>query len=140
SSGWSPDNLTGHVTVASGDSADMDRFISTLKKAGATWLKTYSLDNRSYFLLANIARRYGMQFGGHASSVNPLDAADSGATTLDHVGPEHVGELDAMCFDPTQATVDACRKVAEKFRKTNTWSIPTLSTHGIPWFKKASPK
>lgn len=140
SSEWSPDNLTGHVTVASGDSADMDRLISTVKKAGATWLKTYNLDERSYFLLANIARRYGMQFGGHATNINPLDAADSGATSLDHVGPEHVGELDAMCFDPDQATVDACRKVAEKFQKTNTWSMPTLSSRGIRWFKDASPK
>jgi hypothetical protein len=137
---WSPDNLTGHVTVASGDSADMDHLVQTLKKAGATWLKTYSLDEKTYFILANAARRAGMRFGGHESSVSPLDAADSGASTLDHVGPEHVGELDAMCFDPDQATVEACRKVAEKFRKTNTWSMPTLSSRGIRWFKEASPK
>jgi hypothetical protein len=45
-----------------------------------------------------------------------------------------------MCFNPDQATVDACRKVAEKFRKTNTWSTTTLSSRAVRWFRKASPK
>ena len=135
-----PAELMGHICVTAGDSADMDHLVQSLKKAGADWLKTYDLSERTYFILANAARRYGMRFGGHAPNVNPLDAADSGASILDHVGPESVGELDAMCFAPGQATIEACRKVAEKFRKTNTWSDPTLSSRSIRWFKEASPK
>jgi hypothetical protein len=135
-----PGSLMGHVCVTAGDSADVDHLVQSLKKAGATWLKTYNLDAQTYFILAAAARRAGMRFGGHESSVSPLDAADSGASSLDHVGPEHVGELDNMCFNPDEATVEACRKVAEKFRHTNTWAMPTLSSRGIRWFREASPK
>ncbi len=134
------ERLIGYVCVTAGDSVDVDHIVQSLKKAGADWIKTYDLGEQTYFLLAAAARRAGLRFGGHAPNVSPLDAADSGASILDHVGPEHVGELDAMCFDPVQATVDACRKVAEKFRQTNTWSTPTLSNRAIRWFRNASPR
>jgi hypothetical protein len=130
----------GNACVTPSDSAGIEQLVQSLKKAGADWLKMYNLGERAYFLLAHAARRAGKRFGGHAPNVNPLDAADSGASIIDHVGPEHVGELDAMCFDPDQATVEACRKVAEKFRQTNTWSTPTLSSRAIRWFQNASPK
>jgi hypothetical protein len=135
-----PESLMGHICVTAGDSADMEHLVQALKRAGADWLKTYDLKPKTYFSLAAAAHRAGMRFGGHAPNVNPLDAADSGASILDHVGPESVGELDDMCFNPDLATVEACRKVAEKFRKTNTWSAPTLSSRSIRWFKEASPK
>jgi hypothetical protein len=81
-----------------------------------------------------------MRFGGHASRIDPFDAADSGASILDHVGPESIGILDSLCFAPGKATVEGCQKVAEKFRQTKTWSAPTLSSRSIRWFKNASPK
>jgi hypothetical protein len=140
SSSWDPDNLTGHVTVTSGDSADVNKLLDALKKKGATWVKTYNLDPQTYYLVARAARQRGMRFGGHESAVSPLDAADSGASTLDHVGPEHVGDLDAMCFNADEATVEACKKVADKFKQTNTWHMPTLSSRGIRWFREGSPK
>ena len=111
-----------------------------LKKAGASWFKTYNLQEEDYYLLARAARHYGMWFGGHAPNVNPLEASDSSASVLDHVGPEHVGALDDMCFNPDMATVKDCQQAADKFRKNNTWSAPTLSSRGIRWFRNASPK
>jgi hypothetical protein len=135
-----PERLTGYVCVTTGDSDDVDHLVQSLKKAGADWLKTYNLGEQTYFLLANAARRAGMRFGGHAPNVSPLDAADSGASILDHVGPEHVGILDSLCFDPDKATIESCRQVAERFRRTNTWSTPTLSNRAIRWFRNASPR
>lgn len=131
--------FTYHICVTPGDSADIAQVVDILKVAGVDWLKTYNLGPRSYFLLAAAARRAGLRFGGHAPHVSPFDAADSGANILDHVGAEHVGVLDSLCFDPARATVAGCRAVAERFQRTNTWSVPTLSNRAIRWFRKASP-
>ena len=127
---WSPP-FTGGATVASGDSAAVDSLVRALKHTGATWLKLKQVDAKTYFLLANAARRYGLRFGGHIEQVSPLDAADSGATLIDHTGPENVGIFDSLCFNPDKATVATCRPVAEKFQRTNTWSVPTLSFRAI---------
>jgi hypothetical protein len=131
--------FTGHVCDVS-DTADIEKLVRSLKAAGADMLKTYDLRQGAYFMVAAAARREGLLFGGHAANVSPFDAADSGASILDHVGREHVGILDSLCFDPDQATVDGCRAVAERFKKTNTWSVPTLSNRSLGYFADASPQ
>jgi hypothetical protein len=131
---------TGHSCVITGDSADVENLVQGLKAAGGGAIKTYGLSPKTYFMLTAAARRHGMLIGGHSTRIDPFAAADSGANMLEHVGPEHVGKLDELCFAPGKASVEGCRPLAEKFRQTNTWAVPTLSSRSIRWFKKASPQ
>jgi hypothetical protein len=116
---------TGHVCVT--DVSSAHRVVDSLHAAGATWIKTYNLNAALYFAVAAEARRVGLPFGGHVDDPTPgltaEVASDSGARIVDHIGSS--GGLDTLCYGPA-ATVDRCRRVAERFRQNRTWSVPTL--------------
>ena len=57
--------FTGHVCV-SPDTADIGKLVRSLKAAGVSFLKTYDLGPKAYFMVAAAARRKASGFGGHA--------------------------------------------------------------------------
>ena len=138
-----PRRGTGHICVA--DSADARHVVDSLKAAGADFIKTYKLGRQMYFVIAAEARRMGIPFGGHVGNPiwwlglpgdlwpdlwhrgSALAASDSGASILDHV--DDAGDLRAYCMG---THVQACQRLAERFRHNGTWWVPTLITlsHG----------
>ena len=119
----------GHTCVAFGDAADARHVVDSLQIAGADFIKTYSLRNRTtYFAIATEARRIGIPFGGHLGiegelGVTASQASDSGATILDHVNSS--GDLPDRCLTQA-ATVEFCQVLAKRFQRNGTWWVPTL--------------
>jgi len=93
--------------------------MAAVKAGGANFLKLYPFSYEK----AAAARRTGLPFGGHVDGVSAIEASDSGITILDHVNS--AGDMDQLCVGPA-ATIDQCRPVAERFRRNNSWWVPTL--------------
>jgi hypothetical protein len=140
------DAEAAHICVA--DSADARHVVDSLKAAGADILKTYQLGRKLYFTIAAEARRVGIPFGGHLIGAPPamggelitataIEASDSGAGLLDHVNT--AGDLDGRCWvskdswasKDSRPSVEQCKPVAERFRRNNTWWVPTLISHWV---------
>ena len=115
---------TGHQCVA--DTADAKRVVDSLKAVGVDFIKTYRLGTELYFAVAAAARQAHIPFGGHLlpGVATAIQASDSGASILDHVNS--AGDLDKLCVG-SQASVEKCQPVAERFQHNNTWWVPTLS-------------
>lgn len=124
-----------HMTCVN-DAADARHIVDSLKAAGADMVKPYDITTPEvYYALASEARRLGVLFGGHLVAVTAEEAADSGASLLDHINSS--GGLDASCVSSSDATessdgtepisLEACRPVAERMIRHNTWHVPTVS-------------
>ncbi len=120
-----PADNNSHHCVISGDSADAQKLVDSLRAAGADLIKMYDLSKTMYFIIAREARRLGVPFGGHihAQDLSALEASDSGAIVLDH--PNTAGWMAGVCWGDG-ATADRCRPVAERFTRNGTWWVPTL--------------
>jgi len=124
---------TGHLCVT--DPADARHVVDSLKAVGADMIKTYELERTMYFAIAAEARRVGIPFGGHLNPgvATAIEASDSGARILDHVNT--AGDLNGICWATKakmgRASVAQCRPVAERFRRNNTWWVPTLVSHWV---------
>ena len=113
----------GHVCVA--DPADARHVVDSLKAAGVDFIKTYQLGRETYFAVASEARRVGLPFGGHLNLgvATAIEASDSGAWILDHINTS--GDLYGLCLG-RKANVQRCQPVADHFKHSNTWFVPTL--------------
>jgi hypothetical protein len=129
-----PGDASIYYTCVSADSADARKLVDSLRVAGVDMLKTYFMDQATYFALAAAARRAKVPFGGHVKSMNAIEASDSGAGILDHVNSG--GGLDTLCLGNTAsvssdtATIARCQPVAERFQRNGTWWTPTLVFYG----------
>ncbi len=117
-----PRDIDATLCVETGDTADVRRKVEFIRAAGADMIKTYTLSNTMYFLIAAEARRVGLAFGGHTEAP-ALAASDSGARILDHSTLNT--ELTTLCFFGETASADACRPIAERFARNSTWWVPT---------------
>ena len=127
----SRDRGAGHMCVKSGDTADVRLVVDSLKAAGADFIKTYDLSAETYFLVAAEVRRIGIRFGGHDQETTAIEAADSGAMSLDHINT--AADLDQVCLPGATTTPTSkadCQTIAEHFRRNNTWWCPTLVAFG----------
>jgi hypothetical protein len=113
-----------HTCVA--DAADARHLVDSLKTAGADMIKTYDLSRSVYFAIAAEARRIGILFGGHLKRnvATAMEASDSGATILDHANS--AGDLGKLCLG-THASAAQCQLLAERFRRNDTWWVPTFT-------------
>jgi imidazolonepropionase-like amidohydrolase len=115
-----PVQLLSGEALSEEDPAAAQAKVNELKAAGANIIKTYPLN----FALAAAARKAGLPFGGHIDGDIPAaEASDSGMTIIDHVNTS--GGIDQACWSDA-ATVEACKPLAERFVKNNTWFVPTL--------------
>jgi hypothetical protein len=110
-----------HTCVTTGDTADVRKLVDSLKAAGADIIKTYSLSESMYFIVAAAARRAGLPFGGH-TSVAARRASDNGAGLIDHTTLNQ--ELTDACLYH-DANVADCKPIAEHLARRNTWWVPT---------------
>jgi imidazolonepropionase-like amidohydrolase len=111
---------------------DARHVVDSLKAEGATFIKTYHLDAATYFAIAAEARKIGIPFGGHLTAASAAEASDSGATFIDHLNTSGTGEASVfrLCVD-TGATVEECQRLAETFRRNDTWFVPTLTISAL---------
>jgi hypothetical protein len=134
------------------DSATARRVVDSLKAAGSDMIKTYALGQTMYFVIAAEARRVEIPFGGHigpnyekdslslggawrsapgmffgSRGTPAAEAADSGARIIDHLNSN--GGLDTLCFG-RDASVARCAPMAARFRRRNTWWVPTVGVEG----------
>lgn len=112
------------------DAADAVRVVDSLKAAGADMIKPRAVTPALYFVIAAEARRLGIPFGGHAGSgleiggfggsqgpETAIEASDSGARIVDH----GYGGVFSQCLAIDDATLAACRSLAEHLRRNDTW-------------------
>lgn len=91
------------------DSARARYLVDSLKAAGADMIKLRDLRREMYFAGAAEARRVGIPFGGHRRDVTAIEASDSGALIIDHLGDG--GGLGGVC-GYGQTDLQQCRVIA----------------------------
>ena len=94
--------------------------IAARKARGANFIKLYPFNYKG----AAAARRVGLPFGGHVHGESAIEASDSGMNIIDHVNT--AGDLDQLCMG-SKGSVERCQPVAERFRRNNTWWMPSLT-------------
>jgi len=116
-----PEPVDPSVSIAVGDSATASAALDSLVRAGADFVKVYTLLPREvYFVLLREAWRRGLTVAGHVpESVSVREAADSGQRSIEHLRDE-VEPLCARAADPS------CSRLLDTLRARGTWLVPTL--------------
>ena len=116
-----PEPVDPSVSFAVGDSADASAALDSLVRAGADFVKVYTLLPReAYFVVLREAHRRGLQVVGHVPiGVSVREAVDSGQRTIEHLRDE-VGQLCMSAAD------QSCSSLLDTLRARGTWLVPTL--------------
>ncbi len=117
------DNWPFRVTVENVD--QVEGVIADLKSAGVDFVKVHGqLDRDVYFAIAQQATAAGFAFSGHIpSDVTPVEAADAGQASLEHlIMPWCEFNDDGCGNDETLAAITA-------FKKNGTWLTPTATVY-----------
>ncbi len=101
--------------------AAAQRYVDSLKVAGADFIKLYDLSREQRLMMTAAARRAGLRVGGHAEKLSSLEWSDSGVTFIDHwtslgVCGDTPSFIDAEVYDAAR-----CAAAAAQFRRNNTW-------------------
>lgn len=110
------------ISVGVADSATAYSAVDSLARAGADFIKVYTLLEREvYFALVRAAKAAALPVAGHVpASVTPTEAARAGQRSIEHL----LDELDLVC---PVAEPAACERLAGVFREEGTWLTPTLA-------------
>jgi imidazolonepropionase-like amidohydrolase len=116
-----PEPVDPSISLAVGDSAGGRLAVDSLARAGADFVKVYSLLPRgAYFAVMDEARRLGIPVAGHVPvEVTPDEAARAGQRSIEHLRDE----LEPFCTPREPAP---CAPLFEVFRRNGTWQVPTL--------------
>jgi hypothetical protein len=117
-----PEPVDPSISMAIGDSTAARLAVDSLARAGVDFIKVYTLLPRdAFFAVMDDARQRGLPVAGHVpAEVTPVEAADAGMKSVEHLR----SELGGLC-DPTVA--GACDSVFAAFRTHGTWNTPTLA-------------
>lgn len=115
------------------------RIIDSLKAAGDAFAKFHGTpdDPAIFFALLSEARRVGLPIAGHLpTSVSPVEAADSGIRSIEHIDETrecmldaNVASWDSVGSVDTTTAAAACAAVAKALVRSGTWLTPTLFPH-----------
>jgi len=110
------------ISIGVSDEASAVTAVSSLARAGADFIKVYTLLPRpAYFAVLAEAKRAGLPVAGHVpASVTPEEAALAGQHSIEHLRDE----IEPICSPRTAE----CARMAKLFRDRRTWQVPTLVT------------
>lgn len=116
-----PEPAQPDIAIAVADSASAKAAVDSLARAGADFVKVYTLLPRdAYFSAIAEARRLGLPVAGHLPlAITPEEAAHAGQRSIEHLRDE----TDLLC---APRDVDACARLAKVFVAEHTWQVPTL--------------
>ncbi len=117
-----PDPVQAEISIAVTDAHGAIAAVDSLKRAGADFIKVYTLLGREgYFAAVAEARRVGLRVAGHVpAAITPEEAALAGQTSFEHLRDE----LEPLLCSPLKP--DDCVRLAALFRAHHTWQVPTL--------------
>jgi imidazolonepropionase-like amidohydrolase len=122
-----PEPVDPSISLRVSTPADARAAVDTLARAGADFVKVYTLMPPDLFqAAAERARERGMPVAGHVpGEVDPRDAARAGMRTMEHMR----AELGGYC---TRATQPVCDSIVPVLREHGVWQTPTLLPR---WFR-----
>lgn len=119
--------------------ANARHIIDSLKAAGDPFAKFHGApdDPEIFFGLLSESRRVGLPIAGHLpTSVSPIEAADSGIRSIEHIDETrecmlngNVASWDSVGAVDTTTAAAACASVAQALVRNGTWLTPTLFPH-----------
>jgi predicted amidohydrolase len=120
-----PQPVDPDISIAIRDSADVVRAVDSLARAGANFIKVYTLLSPAAFAAAGArARQLGLPIAGHIPhGVSEISAATV-MRSVEHMRVETGG----FC---TPATRHECDPIFAAFRSNHTWQTPTLTAREV---------
>lgn len=117
-----PEPIDPSISIAVSGPDDGVRAVEDLVSAGADFIKVYTLLPRdAYFAVLEASARLGIPVAGHVpASVSPLEAAEAGQASIEHLRDE----IAPFCERGAQAS---CDSLMERFRALGTYNTPTLA-------------
>lgn len=117
-----PEPVQADISIAVSDAASATAAVDSLARAGADFVKVYTLLPRdAYFAALSRAKQLKLAVAGHVpADVTPEEAALAGQRSIEHLRDE----IEPFC---SKGGVSECAHLAEVFRKTGTWQVPTLT-------------
>jgi imidazolonepropionase-like amidohydrolase len=116
-----PEPVDPSISIRVSTAADVVAAVDSLARAGADFVKVYTLMPPELFRAAAArARERGMPLAGHVpGEVDPRDAARAGMRSMEHMR----AELGGFC---TRTTAAACDSIIPVLREHRVWQTPTL--------------
>lgn len=118
------DPVSPEISIAVPDRSAASAAVATLQRAGADFIKVYTLLEREpYFAVMQAAARLDLNVVGHVpASVTVEEAVLAGQASIEHLRDE----LEPLVCTPEVA--GDCKRMAALFREHRTWQVPTLVT------------
>jgi len=131
-----PEPVDPSISIAVSGPDDGVRAVEDLVSSGADFIKVYTLLPRdAYFAVVEASARLGVPVAGHVpASVSPLEAAEAGQASIEHLRDE----LGPFCQRGEEAS---CDSLMERFRALGTYNTPTLAVleaKSIRGYRRAS--
>ncbi len=117
-----PKPVDPSISIAVSSADEAVAAVARLADARVDFLKVYTLLPAPAFraVMADAARR-GLRVSGHVpADISPMEAAEAGMQSIEHMR----AELGGFC---TRATEAACAPAIAAFRANGTWQVPTLA-------------
>jgi imidazolonepropionase-like amidohydrolase len=116
-----PRPVAPEVSIAVADTGTARAAVDSLVRGGADFLKVYTnLPRAAYFFILREAARRHLTVAGHVPmGVSPLQAADSGQRSIEHLRDE----IEPLC---AEAADPACARLLDTLRVHRTALVPTL--------------
>jgi len=138
------------------DAREGRELVRSLRRDGADFIKVYSrLPRDAYFAIAEEAKTLGIPFAGHVTiAVTAAEASDAGQRSIEHLTGVALGcsSLEDEIVRQVATVIASrgwvaasglarglgglidstydearCRSLAERFRRNETWQVPTLT-------------
>lgn len=116
-----PEPVQADIAIPVADSAAAARTVDSLARAGADFIKVYTLlPSEAYAGAGVAARRHGLPLTGHLPAAVPVRGAiAAGQRSIEHLREE----IEPFCLPRDDA---ACAELARDLGTAGVWQVPTL--------------